>query len=438
ASGPSTLNVSWLAPLLYPEVVLGYIVRCAPESDNSNIMELSRLNTRFNAQFHNLIPNTTYNCEVHTTSNFGNSTPATDTSSTLPRENATGLSNVRAGQLSYAPRLRENESSTSVIVIEWGVSSTNIPNSILYEVEYTLTPFRQPAMDPAKTFTTDTFIRLENQTFFTEVNVTVTPHTLWLESDDSLSVTSVFSSPPRAPGKVMNVKAYVFRPSLEDDNAITALIVWDPLDGTVSNYSVSISGGSANLELTTMENESYVIVREFSDLNVLSYPLKNNEMYNVQVSAVNNGGTGVSSDSITLSTNDVSPPQELLAVTSGQSFLYGGSGIGATYVAVHPVSVNTISRLMYWYNSTINSILMQSLDGDTISVFLKDLQINVSTMAFEWQGERLYMAGQNLATNLFELWRVPVVYSYNIERVHTILDPVKSLTNLVVDSFRRG
>ena len=59
-------------------------------------------------------------------------------------------------------------------------------------------------------------------------------------------------------------------------------------------------------------------------------------------------------------------------------------------------------------------------------------------MAFEWQGERLYMAGQNLATNMFELWRVPVVYSYNIERVHTILDPVKSLTNLVVDSFRGG
>jgi hypothetical protein len=356
---------------------------------------------------------------------------------------ATGLSNVGAGQLSYAPRLRENESSTSVIVIEWGVSSTNIPNSILYEVEYNLTPFRQPAMDPAKTFTTDTFIRLEDQTFFTEVNVTVTPHTLWLESNDSLSVTSVFSSPPRAPGKVMNVKAYVFRPSLENDNDITALIVWDPLDevdagGTVSHYSVNISDGSANLELTTMENESYVIVREFSNFNVLSYPLKNNEMYNVQVSAVNSGGTGVSSDSITLSTNDVSPPQELLAVTSGQSFLYGGSGVGATYVAVHPVAVNTISRLMYWYNSTINSILMQSLDGDTISVFLKDTPINVSTMAFEWQGKRLYMAGENLTTNLFELWRVPVVYSKNIESVHTILDPVKSLTNLVVDSFRRG
>ena len=86
ASGPSTLTVSWSAPLLYPEVVLGYIVRCAPKSDNSNIMELSRGNERFNAQFHSLIPNTTYNCEVHTTSNFGNSTPATDTASTLPRE----------------------------------------------------------------------------------------------------------------------------------------------------------------------------------------------------------------------------------------------------------------------------------------------------------------------------------------------------------------
>ena len=73
---------------------------------------------------------------------------------------ATGLSNVRAGQLSYAPRLRENESSTSVIVIEWGVSSTNIPNSILYEVEYTLTPFRQPAMDPAKTFVSTLYYTL--------------------------------------------------------------------------------------------------------------------------------------------------------------------------------------------------------------------------------------------------------------------------------------
>ena len=85
-SGPSTLTVSWSAPLLYPEVVESYIVRCAPESDNSNIMELSRGNTRFNAPFHNLIPNTTYNCEVHTTSRFGNSSPARASASTLPRE----------------------------------------------------------------------------------------------------------------------------------------------------------------------------------------------------------------------------------------------------------------------------------------------------------------------------------------------------------------
>ena len=85
-SGPTTLTVSWSAPLLYPGVVDWYIVRCSPESDSSNIEELIRGPTRFNAPFHNLIPNTTYNCEVHTTSSFGNSTPATASASTLPRE----------------------------------------------------------------------------------------------------------------------------------------------------------------------------------------------------------------------------------------------------------------------------------------------------------------------------------------------------------------
>ena len=86
ASGPSTLTVSWSAPLLYPEVVLNYIVRCAPEGDNSNYLEDTNSNTRFTAQFDNLIPNTTYICEVHTTSNFGNSTPVIVSANTLPRE----------------------------------------------------------------------------------------------------------------------------------------------------------------------------------------------------------------------------------------------------------------------------------------------------------------------------------------------------------------
>ena len=66
----------------------------------------------------------------------------------------------------------------------------------------------------------------------------------------------------------------------------------------------------------------------------------------------------------------MSPPQELLAVTNAQSFLYGSSGLGDTYMAVDPVSVNTISRLMYWYSTAVNSIMVQLLDGDTISVSL--------------------------------------------------------------------
>ena len=64
-----------------------------------------------------------------------------------------GLSGLRAKELSFPPRLREDESSTSVIVIEWGESPTDIStNSILYEVEYVLTPFQQPPMDSVKTF----------------------------------------------------------------------------------------------------------------------------------------------------------------------------------------------------------------------------------------------------------------------------------------------
>ena len=63
----------------------------------------------------------------------------------------------------------------------------------------------------------------------------------------------------------------------------------------------------------------------------------------------------------------VSPPEELLASTSTGSLLYG-SGVSLSYQATAPVTVNTISRLIYWYNNTINSIMVQSLDEDIISV----------------------------------------------------------------------
>ena len=63
-----------------------------------------------------------------------------------------GLSGVTAKPLSDPPRLREEESSTSVIVIEWGESPTNIAQPILYEVDFTLTPFGESARDPVKEF----------------------------------------------------------------------------------------------------------------------------------------------------------------------------------------------------------------------------------------------------------------------------------------------
>ena len=61
-----------------------------------------------------------------------------------------GLSSITAQPLSSPPRLDESRSNLSVIVIEWGVSSTNV--LILYEVEYTLTPFLQSPMDTVKEF----------------------------------------------------------------------------------------------------------------------------------------------------------------------------------------------------------------------------------------------------------------------------------------------
>ena len=60
-----------------------------------------------------------------------------------------GLSSVTAEPLRRDPQLRASESSTSVIVIEWGESPTNIL-PILYEVDYILTPFGEMAMPPKK------------------------------------------------------------------------------------------------------------------------------------------------------------------------------------------------------------------------------------------------------------------------------------------------
>ena len=63
----------------------------------------------------------------------------------------------------------------------------------------------------------------------------------------------------------------------------------------------------------------------------------------------------------------VRPPQQRLLVTNSGSHLYD-SEIVKSYTAISPVSVNTLWRMMYWYNSTLNSVMSQSLDGKDIIV----------------------------------------------------------------------
>ena len=86
ASGPFTITVSWSAPAVNADVVTAYVVQCAPETDPENILERTRIPTITSVPFYNLIPNTTYDCEVYTRSIFGDSAPAMASVSTLPRE----------------------------------------------------------------------------------------------------------------------------------------------------------------------------------------------------------------------------------------------------------------------------------------------------------------------------------------------------------------
>ena len=65
-----------------------------------------------------------------------------------------------------------------------------------------------------------------------------------------------------APGQVMNVRAYVYHPILDNDDNITALIVWDALSGAraggiVEYYSVQIRDS---------ENGGIVLVSAYSSL----------------------------------------------------------------------------------------------------------------------------------------------------------------------------
>ena len=53
----------------------------------------------------------------------------------------------------------------------------------------------------------------------------------------------------------MNVRAYVYRPSVDDRTVITALIVWDALNvtevgGIVDHYTVEITGAQNLVSLS--------------------------------------------------------------------------------------------------------------------------------------------------------------------------------------------
>ena len=58
--------------------------------------------------------------------------------------------NVVPQNLKCAPRLRENESNTSVITVEWGSFETNISQSVLYEVQYNLSSIKGDSMSPVE------------------------------------------------------------------------------------------------------------------------------------------------------------------------------------------------------------------------------------------------------------------------------------------------
>ena len=85
ASGPSTLTVEWSAPLINADVVTEYFISCAPQNDPTNLRTTTRLRI-FSAPFYNLIPDTTYDCEVIARSVYGDSRPATASATTPPRE----------------------------------------------------------------------------------------------------------------------------------------------------------------------------------------------------------------------------------------------------------------------------------------------------------------------------------------------------------------
>ena len=84
-SGPSTLTVTWMAPLINGDTVTEYFIECDSADDGFPPQNSTRRQS-LSAPFYNLTPNTTYNCIVIALSPFGNSDPATAQATTSPRD----------------------------------------------------------------------------------------------------------------------------------------------------------------------------------------------------------------------------------------------------------------------------------------------------------------------------------------------------------------
>ena len=85
ASGPSTLTVTWMAPITNKDIVTEYFIQCDSVDDDLPPQNTTRRSS-LSAPFYNLTPNTTYECTVIALSPFGNSDPATAQAMTPPRE----------------------------------------------------------------------------------------------------------------------------------------------------------------------------------------------------------------------------------------------------------------------------------------------------------------------------------------------------------------
>ena len=67
---------------------------------------------------------------------------------------------------------------------------------------------------------------------------------------------------------------------------------------------------------------------------------------------------------------------------------------------------------------------------------MQSVLIDVIVMAYEWQGQRLYMIGYNSESLKYEMWRTPVAYAKGMELVfQEMSDELVGVKQMVVNPF---